>query len=69
LKAKDLAARLLQNPEMEIMVLDGSNGGGVPRTINFGPVVSKVNKSDEYETADCEGKVGQSVLIIGFGSY
>ncbi len=70
MKAKDLAARLMKNPDMEIMILDGFNGGGEPRTINSGPKKHKITQENINEGADCEDfLVGKEVLVMGYGSY
>ena len=53
----------------EIMILDGWNGGGVPRTINLGPVVRTITEADADESADCEDRVGQRVVCLGYGCY
>jgi hypothetical protein len=37
MKAHELAKTLLAGPDKDIMILDGFNGGGIPRTINLGP--------------------------------
>lgn len=55
--------------DTKIMIRDGFNGGGVPRDINSGPCVHTITESDADETADCEGRVGEKVIVIGFGSY
>lgn len=57
------------DPNKELMVLDGFNGGGVPREINLGPRVQEVSESDGDSTCDCDGMIGQSIVCIGFGSY
>lgn len=69
MKAKELAERLMENPDMEIMILDGFNGGGYPRTVNFGPTTYEITKEDAKECGDCEGLVGWKVLTMGFGCY
>lgn len=69
MKAKDLAERLLLDPEKEIMILDGFNGGGTPRIINFGPIQEVITLSDALTADDCEGREGEQILIIGFGCY
>lgn len=57
------------DPEMEVMILDGFNGGGSPRTINLGPGLMTISQQDAKETADCEGRVGESVVRLGYGCY
>jgi hypothetical protein len=62
--------RLMELPkDQEIMILDGFNGGGNPRTLNFGPTRRKIYHTDEDETTDCEGLVGESVIVLGSGCY
>jgi len=50
-------------------VLDGFNGGGLPRTINLGPTSRQITPDYARETADCEGLVGKDVLVVGYGCY
>ena len=58
------------NPE--IAILDGFNGGGIPRRINFGPIdiiPSKEDKDSEWsQTADLEDKT-ETIILIGYGCY
>lgn len=66
----ELLARLEKYPDnMEIMILDGFNGGGEPREINHGPCAVTITKENKDEGADCEGKVGEKIVIIGYGCY
>lgn len=69
MKAHEFARRLLSGPDQELMVLDGFNGGGFPREINFGPVPRTISQEGEDECGDCEGMVGEEVLVIGYGCY
>lgn len=71
MKIKELIARLQKiDPEKEIMILDGFNGGGAPRTINFGPVGRTIKAVDQEDSADCEEfELGTEVVVIGFGCY
>lgn len=55
--------------DMEVMVLDSSNGGGVPREINLGPTPHRVSAEESMLTADCEGKEGLVVCALGWGCY
>jgi hypothetical protein len=57
------------NPNAHAMILDGHNGGGVPREINLGPQNQKVKKADGDDAADCEGLVGKTVVVLGYGCY
>jgi hypothetical protein len=67
--ARDLAARLMETPDLDVMILDGFNGGGVPRTINLGPSSHIISAVEERLTADCEHIVGHKVVILGYGCY
>ena len=59
----------LFHPDMEIMILDGFNGSGVPREINVHPRIHRISNQDAESTADCEDKIGEHVAVVGFGSY
>ena len=59
----------MENPDRLVMILDGFNGGGVPRAINLGPSSHVISASDEKETADCEHMVGHKVVVLGYGCY
>jgi hypothetical protein len=64
-----LAKLLLESPDLPIMILDGSNGGGYPREINLGPVPRTITKYD-VRWGDCvEFEVGTKILTIGYGCY
>lgn len=54
---------------MEVMILDGFNGGGEPREINLGPTTRTITKANADEGADCEGHVGEKVVVMGYGCY
>ena len=69
MNAHDFARKLLSGPDLPLMILDGFNGAGDPRTINLGPVRQVITQKNEDEGADCDGMVGQNVLVIGFGFY
>jgi hypothetical protein len=67
---QDLIDRLSkQDPSMHVMLLDGPNGSGTPRDLNLGPVTRSIEETDADESADCEGRVGEEVLVLGFGCY
>jgi hypothetical protein len=56
--------------DTEVMILDGFNGGGNPRSINSGPREYKITQEDIDEMGDCEHKeVGETVVLLGYGSY
>jgi hypothetical protein len=66
----ELITKLLrEDMGSEIMVLDGYNGGGSPRTINLGPHKYAIDKDDADGVADCEGRDGEQVIVIGYGCY
>jgi hypothetical protein len=56
-------------PDQKVMILDGFNGGGVPRTLNLGPVTHTVTHNESLETDDCENIVGEHIILIGYGCY
>lgn len=55
--------------DLEVMILDGFNAQGEKRTINFAPTNTRVITKDDDELGDCEGKLGNSVVILGYGYY
>ncbi len=57
------------DPSTEVMILDGFNGGGDPREINLGPSERVITEQNAKDGADCEGKVGETVVVLGYGSY
>ena len=69
MKVSDLISLLSElSQDAEVMILDGFNGGGFPREINmFGD--REIAAEDVEECCDCEGKVGQTVILLGYGSY
>jgi len=52
-----------------IMILDGFNGGGEPRDINLGPSEREITDQNAADGADCEGRQGESVVVMGYGCY
>lgn len=67
---RELIAKLqAHDPFQEVMVLDGPNGGGVPRDLNLGPVQRRLTAQDEENTADVEGRAGEVVVVLGCGCY
>lgn len=76
MKVKELVAMLLEeDQESEIAILDGFNGGGQPRKINFGPVVHdpkdpeidwphEMNDYSDLDTPD-----GEKIVKLGYGCY
>jgi hypothetical protein len=70
MKVKDLINKLQKYPQdMDVMILDSFNGGGVPREINLGPVEHEITTEDINETADCEDIGRQTVVVMGYGCY
>ena len=69
MKISELIARLHSfNPDTEIMIRTGFSGGA-PRTINTGPLFTMLTQSDADEAAECKCRVGEGVVILGYGSY
>lgn len=68
---KQLKEHLNRFPdEMEVMILDGFNGQGNKRTINFTPSKSRIiTEQEDNDLGDCEGKSGKEVVILGYGFY
>ena len=71
MKKRELIAKLNSiegNPE--ITILDGFNGGGEPRTINFGPTLQSTTPSEfmKYDCADIETQTGK-IILMGYGCY
>ena len=58
-----------ESGDVEVMVLDGFNGGGYPRTINLGPKAYQLSEEDAYDSSDCEERVGETVIQMGYGCY
>lgn len=54
--------------DIEVMILDGFNGGGYPREINL-IREHKITLEDCDESADCEGKFLDDVVLLGYGCY
>jgi hypothetical protein len=51
------------------MILDGFNGGGFPRDVNFGPMKHRIGAMDAKACGDCEDKLGVDVVVMGYGCY
>ena len=70
MKKSELIKRLEEiDGDPEVMILDGFNGGGAKRDLNLGPILDRVTKSDHSETSDCKGRIGEKVIVIGYGCY
>jgi hypothetical protein len=58
------------DPFKEVMILDGFNGAGDPRTINLGPTIHKITEANREFTADCEDMpLEHEVVVLGYGCY
>jgi hypothetical protein len=55
-----------KDPDADIMVLDRGNGCGVPRDLNFGPVQREISDAEHRDCGDCENRVGEKVIVIGY---
>ena len=67
---KELTEKLSKFPsDMEVMILDGFNAGGKPRIINVGPRIRELDEEDVESNADCEGRIGDKVIVMGYGCY
>lgn len=61
--------------DLEITILDGFNGGGVPRTINSPPRVFDTSEPCNYFCEDDNDILGDintksgKIIIMGYGSY
>lgn len=77
MKVHELIAELQQlDPQLEIAILDGFNGGGQPRDINFGPVHWDKEQLDEMKDfdmspdyADLDVPKGTEIVVMGYGCY
>lgn len=64
------------DPQTEVAILDGFNGGGQPRALNFGPVLWDVEALEEMKDfdmspdyADLSSEAGVPIVVIGYGCY
>jgi hypothetical protein len=69
MRSHALAMKLLDRSDVEVMILDGFNASGTPRTINYGPYYLRIEKEDAEASADCEGRVGENIVVVGYGCY
>lgn len=77
MKVKDLIEQLSSlDPEMEVAVLDGFNGGGQPRALNFGPTVwdkETLEEMTEFDMtpdySDLSVAEGTEIVVMGYGCY
>lgn len=70
MNAKQLIEHLSKfDDNVEVMILDGFNGGK-KRTINFTPPdLQIITPEDEDSGCDCNDKVGNKVVLLGYGCY
>ena len=54
--------------DIEVALVDGFNGGGDPRTINYGPVAKDIAKDGRDDLDDIETQDGM-VVLMGYGCY
>lgn len=64
------------DPEMEVAILDGFNGGGQPRSLNLGPLLWDAETLEEMKDfdlspnyADLSSKPGTPIVVMGYGCY
>lgn len=72
MNVKELIKRLSEfDQELEVMVLDGFNGGGSKRDLNLGPTLGVIDENvwGKDFSSDCEDREGESVVVIGYGCY
>ncbi|MBW4460545.1 MAG: hypothetical protein KME47_09930 [Nodosilinea sp. WJT8-NPBG4] len=55
--------------DFEVMILDGFNGGGYLRDINLGPCLTSIDSDNVENCADCEGRLAEIVIEMGYGCY
>ena len=61
----ELIACLAEYPDdMEVMINDHG-----ALDLNFGPTLYYITQQDEDDTGDCDGRVGEQVILIGGGCY
>lgn len=77
MKVRDLINSLSAlDPDLEIAILDGFNGGGQPRCINFGPTTWDQETLDEMKDlemdldySDLDVEEGTEIVVMGYGCY
>jgi hypothetical protein len=77
MKVKELIERLKEyDPEMEVAILDGFNGGGQPRALNFGPTnwdSETLGEMDDFDMSpdysDLSVPEGTEIIVMGYGCY
>ena len=68
---KQMIERLARfDDDTQIMILDGFNGGGDPRSINLSPIEHVITEREANNGNDCEEiGAGTRVAVIGYGCY
>lgn len=73
MKNKELIEFLMkQDPELEVAILDGFNGDGHPRSLNFKTVfdgTAKFEGDSHADYSDLDTEEGKPILLLGFGCY
>jgi len=74
MKVKDLIARLQEmDPDVDIAILDGTNGDGNLRRINYGPHKNLQATLQPHMIEDCSDfehmDIGTKIYYMGFGCY
>ncbi len=74
MKVRELIDRLSKfDPDIEVSILDGNNGGGQPRTINLGPLVYDPKKwprcTEGNDFSDIDTPQGEPIIQMGYGCY
>lgn len=77
MRVRDLIQRLQQfDGSLEVAILDGFNGGGEPRAINFGPHLDGDEQArnigyakTSLSYADLDTYQGNTIVIMGYGCY
>lgn len=66
----ELITQLSQfNPKSHVLVNSGPNGSGSPYDLNQGPISHTITEDDANSTADCENRIGEQIVLIGFGCF
>lgn len=73
----ELIARLQEyDPDIEVTILDGFNGGGQPRCINLGPQIWTMDdlcvlkeRGMEPDYGDLDTEKGTPIICMGYGCY
>ena len=70
----ELRAALAEFPDaLPVMILDGRNGGGMARAINFGPLIPVQYDNLDEGRHEYEGNpdddFGPTIVLMGYGRY